>query len=332
MIKPNPENELRKRDYFIYLREAHGPDDATIDCVAKRAQARFEFSNRARDFKRFHREQAVAFKAKLMGSVNARTGERLSKATVLSDISEHLRVLPWLAREPGFRSKIAFSDADYFNLSDKDVAIARARREPNPPTAQRSSRSRPRCPRRRLWSGAIGRSLRSRRSRARGRRRWRRFASGTSTQSRASSIRTPASSAPSSPRRSTDFHRLAPSAFEIVVDWCAELERDHAWGPGDPLFPQPEMGVDPSGRFAPIGLSRKGWATAGPPRYFPAGVQSGRASVSQPALPTVDAGAMLHGDGNVASAAQSHIAEPWPLRRAHDVHELRSASNIGKAS
>ena len=66
MTKPNPENELRKREYFSYLREAHGRDNATIDRVAA-SLARFESSNRARDFKRFHREQAVAFKAKLLG-------------------------------------------------------------------------------------------------------------------------------------------------------------------------------------------------------------------------------------------------------------------------
>jgi integrase len=60
--------------------------------------------------------------------------------------------------------------------------------------------------------------------------------------------------------------RLVPGAFEIVVDWCAELERNHAWGPDDPLFPQPEMGLDAGGRFAPIGLSRRGWATSAPVR------------------------------------------------------------------
>jgi integrase len=40
----------------------------------------------------------------------------------------------WLAREPGFKSHIAYGDADYFNMSDKDVAVARARREKRVPT------------------------------------------------------------------------------------------------------------------------------------------------------------------------------------------------------
>jgi integrase len=57
-----------------------------------------------------------------------------------------------------------------------------------------------------------------------------------------------------------------PGAAEIVADWCAELERDHAWGPDDPLFPQPEMSLDGNGGFAAIGLARKGWATSAPVR------------------------------------------------------------------
>ncbi|WP_374305417.1 hypothetical protein [Methylocella sp.] len=127
MTKPNPENERQKRAYFAFLREAHGRDETTIDRVAA-SLARFEASTKARDFARFHREQAVAFKARLLETANARTGERLSKATVLSTLRDLRVFFLWLAREPGYRSKIAFSDADYFNLPDKDVAVARARR------------------------------------------------------------------------------------------------------------------------------------------------------------------------------------------------------------
>ena len=55
------------------LREAHGRDVATIDAVAK-SLARFEdFHKAAGNFKRFHREQAVAFKSKLAAAHNVRT-------------------------------------------------------------------------------------------------------------------------------------------------------------------------------------------------------------------------------------------------------------------
>jgi hypothetical protein len=82
MTKPNPANARIKREYFAYLKEAKGRDEATVTGVA-RSLAQFERSTKARDFKRFHREQAVAFKAGLAQAVNARTGEPISKATVL---------------------------------------------------------------------------------------------------------------------------------------------------------------------------------------------------------------------------------------------------------
>jgi len=266
MTKPNPENECQKRAYFSYLREAHGRDDATIDRVAA-SLARFEASTRGRDFKRFHREQAVAFKAKLLEGVNARTGERLSKATVLSTLRDLRAFFLWLAREPGFRSKIAFADADYFNLPDKDVAIARAHREPNPPTVEQM---------RRVLESMPTTTPLERRDRAL-------VAFAALTGARAAALASFRLGHVNSVEGfvdqdarvvrtkfaktfRTDFHRLVPGAFEIFADWRAELERDHAWGPDDPLFPQPEMGVDANGRFAPIGLSRKGWATSAPVR------------------------------------------------------------------
>ena len=59
MAKHNASNERVKREYFRFLAEAKGRDTATIDRVAK-SLARFEADTRHKDFKRFHREQAVA--------------------------------------------------------------------------------------------------------------------------------------------------------------------------------------------------------------------------------------------------------------------------------
>lgn len=266
VTKPNPENERQKRAYFAFLREAHGRDEATVDRVAA-SLARFEASTRARSFKSFHREQAVAFKAKLSQSVNARTGERLSKATVLSTLRDLRAFFMWLAREPGYRAKIAFSDADYFNLSDKDVAIARASRKADPPTLEHM---------RRVLEAMPAASALERRDRAL-------VAFACVTGARAAALasfrlghvniaegvveqdaRTVRTKFAKTFR--TDFHRLVPGAAEIVADWCQELARDHAWGAGDPLFPQSEMGLAADGGFAAIGLARKGWTTSGPVR------------------------------------------------------------------
>ena len=83
MTRPNATNERIKREYFHHLRESRGRDEGTIDGIAK-SLARFEEATRAKDFKRFHRDQAVAFKARLTTAVNEHTGKQLSKATVLA--------------------------------------------------------------------------------------------------------------------------------------------------------------------------------------------------------------------------------------------------------
>lgn len=100
MTNVNPANERIKRDYFHYLSEALGRDEATVGCVAQ-AIARFEDSTKRRDFKRFHREQAVAFKRRLATSQNARTSEPISKATVLRTSRILRAFFFWLAHQPG---------------------------------------------------------------------------------------------------------------------------------------------------------------------------------------------------------------------------------------
>jgi integrase len=262
----NSANERVKRQYFHYLKQALGRDETTIDGVAK-SLSRFEEGTRGKDFKRFHREQAVAFKAKLAMAVNARSGERLSKATVLATLRDLRAFFTWLAREPGFRSHIAFADADYFNLSDKDVAVARARREKRDPTLDQV-----RCV---LAAMPAGTAL-ERRDRA-----LVAFAMVTGArigalasfqlghvnlaasyvEQDARSVRTKAGKT-----FRTYFMQVDDRAGEIVRSWIGELKHDHLWGLEDPLFPATEMGLDDAGGFFPAGLTRRAWATSEPIR------------------------------------------------------------------
>jgi hypothetical protein len=80
MIKRNGPNERVKRRYLQYLKEVKGRDEASLDAVAK-AIDRFEDHAKNRDFKKFHIEQARAFKAHLASTRNARTGDPLSAST-----------------------------------------------------------------------------------------------------------------------------------------------------------------------------------------------------------------------------------------------------------
>ena len=131
----NPENERIKRAYFTYLAEAKGFSEATLDGVAK-AMNRFETYTKFRDFKAFHIEQAKGFKASLAEQMSLRTEDRLSKATLYATLSALKRFFIWLAGQPGYKSRISYSDAEYFNLSAKETRIAKAHREARVPTLE----------------------------------------------------------------------------------------------------------------------------------------------------------------------------------------------------
>lgn len=126
-------NERIKREYFIFLKEAKGRTEASIDGVAK-ALNRFETYTRFRDFKAFHIEQVKGFKAHLGEQMNVRTGKRLSAATLYSTLGALKAFFQWLAGQPGYKSRISYADAEYFNLSEKEIRIATARRRKSGPT------------------------------------------------------------------------------------------------------------------------------------------------------------------------------------------------------
>ena len=157
MATHNPNNERIKRQYFAFLKEAKRQSEDSVDAVAK-ALARFEADTRARDFKAFHFEQAVSFKKRLAEKDGQVTGERLSKATLHATLAHLKRFFQWLAGQPGYKSKLKYSDAEYFNLSDKDTRVATARRR----RWSRSSTSSYRCPTAPRSSAAIVRSSRLR--------------------------------------------------------------------------------------------------------------------------------------------------------------------------
>ena len=135
MTRHNPENERIKRRYFTYLKEARRYSEASIDTVAK-ALHRFENDTKFRSFKSFHIEQAVAFKRHLREQVNSTTGKPLSKATINSTLSALRNFFQWLAGQPGFRQRIGYGDGEYFNLTEKEMRIARATREQRAPSVE----------------------------------------------------------------------------------------------------------------------------------------------------------------------------------------------------
>jgi hypothetical protein len=108
MRQHNAENERVKREYLIYLKAAKGLSEASLDTVVK-AIHRFEVSTKFRSLRKFHVEQAVAFRRQLSETDSSETGKPLSKATVLQTLNALRAFFLWLAGQPGYRSRISYS-------------------------------------------------------------------------------------------------------------------------------------------------------------------------------------------------------------------------------
>lgn len=266
MPKYNPANERIKRQYFQYLREAQRKSETSVDAAAM-ALSRFEDATGRRDFKRFHREQAVAFKRKLNDQLSARTGEKLSRATVHSTLRQLRAFFIWLADQPGYKSKLNYSDADYFNLPEGDVRIATASRERPVPTLEQMHHILATMPHetdveRRdralvafaLLTGCRDGALVSLK-----------LKHVDLTQGRvemdAREVNTKFSKT-----FTTWFFPAGGEGLEIVTDWVSHLRKERLWGEGDPLFPATLRKLGPSGHFEAAGLERKHWQTSEPVR------------------------------------------------------------------
>ena len=123
------ENERIKRRYLQWLKDARGYSTPSVDMAAA-ALSRFEAYTGYRDFKRFHVEQARAFKSHLSGkALGVQSGAPLSKATVTSTLRNLRAFFIWLADQPGYRSRIKHSDAEYFTPLGHAVSQPRQPRQ-----------------------------------------------------------------------------------------------------------------------------------------------------------------------------------------------------------
>ena len=269
MPKISAENERIKRDYFTYLKEAKRASEQTVDAAAK-ALARFEADTHHRDFKRFHIQQATAFKARLLEQKAERSGKPLAKATVHQTLAALRAFFVWLAGQPGYRAKIAYADADYFNISEKDMRVATAHRDRPVPTLEQVThvlRTMPTATEieRRNRAVVAFALLTGARDDA--------IASallkhvdlvGGCFKQDAREVRTKFSKT-----FDTWFFPVGDEVRAIVVEWVTELRRECLWGEDDPLFPASKVASDPvTQRFAVVGFDRKGWSHAGPIRVI----------------------------------------------------------------
>ncbi len=266
MTNHNASNERIKRAYFAFLKEAKRHCEPTVDAAAK-ALARFELYTRYRDFKLFHCEQAVAFKRHLVEQKAQRSGEALSKATLHSTLTQLKRFFQWLSDKPGYKSRFQYSDADYFNLSEKEVRIATARREQKVPTLEQIKHVISSMPiateielRNRaiiaftILTGARDGAIASLKLKHAD-------LSANSVNQDAREVKTKRSKT-----FTTNFFPVGDEMRSIVAEWVRYLRENKLWGNDDPLFPATDVALDANRQFRVAGLRRAHWSTATPIR------------------------------------------------------------------
>ena len=277
MKKHSADNERIKRKYFAYLKEAKRHSEPTIDAAAK-AFSRFEGYTKYRDFKAFHFEQAIAFKKHLAQEKGQRSGEKLSKATLHATLSQLKRFFQWLAWQPGYKSRFQYSDAEYFNLSDKDIRVATAQREQKVPTLEQIKHVINTMPantdiehRNRalvaftLLTGARDSAIASMKLKHVD-------LITNSVNQDARQVKTKFSKT-----FNTFFFPVGEEVRVIVAAWVSYLRDEKLWGNDDPLFPATHVALGTERQFEAAGLARDHWSTASPIRtiFRAAFVQSG---------------------------------------------------------
>ena len=260
------QNERIKRQYLTFLKEAKRFSESSLDGVAK-AIHRFESYTRFRDFRQFHIQQAIAFKADLAKQRHARTEAPLSKATLLSTLSALKAFFQWLAGQPGYKSRLKYVDAEYFNLSEKEMRVAKARREQRMPTIEQIHHVLETMPtgseierRNRalialtLLTGARDGAIASLKLKHID------IAEGKLIQD-AREVNTKFSKT-----FTTYFFPVGGDFQAIVADWVDYLTTEKLWGPDDPLFPATQVALGDTHQFEACGLARTRWSNAGPIR------------------------------------------------------------------
>jgi integrase len=236
-------------------------------CRCEGALNRFEVYTRFKSFKAFRIEQAVAFKDHLAKQLNARSKEPLSKATAYSTLAALKAFFQWLAGQSGFKSRLSYSDADYFSLSLKDTAIAKTPNEERVPTVEQIRHVLANMPfgsdvekRNRaliafaLLTGARDNAIASMRLKHVD------LVEGKILQD-ARQVRTKFSKT-----FPTYFFPIGDDILAMVVEWVTFLQQERLWGLDDPLFPATRIAVGPRRYFEVVGLDRKCWANATPIR------------------------------------------------------------------
>lgn len=266
MKKSSADNVRVLHEYVRYLGYAKRQDDSTIDGAMKSIN-RFEEYTGYLDFKKFRAKHAIGFKKNLLAHKSIVTGEKLSKATVLT-ATRHLKMFfQYLVTQKGYRAKINYSDIEYFNLSEKDTRIANAKRKRNVATIEQVIQTLDVMPysteiemRDRalvafiILTGARDSAVASAKIKHID-------ISEQSFYQDAREVNTKFSKT-----FTTYFFPVDELPLKILAEWIEYLIKELGYKQNDPLFPKTKLGHNKNQQFEVVGLLKGHWSNANPIR------------------------------------------------------------------
>lgn len=263
--QPKEKNERIKRHFLEYRKFARQLSDRTLDRELA-ALERFDVWNGRTDFAQFHIEQAMGFRKHLEQAKGA-TNKPLAKSTMRAIMATMREFILWLSQQEGFRSKIRPAHAEYFNLSRRDEAEARAAPPRPAPSVNQAKRTLS------LMPATTAIDLRNKAV----------FALLCLTGIRVAalvSLRVKhvdlvEKSVTQNPREvATKFGKSIDTFFAqgfedaevVLAKWFKHLDDVELYGPDDPLFPSTALLSKSNAGFERNGFDRRHWKTTEPVR------------------------------------------------------------------
>ena len=255
-------NNLRiKRKYLVWLKEAKGLSEKSIDKAASSIST-YEAYLVNKDFRAFNAELVRAFKRQLSSRKSARTGAKVSHASVNGVLRDLKAFFLFLADQPGYKSKLTHSEAAYFSTERKSEQSARGGLWKPHPSPQQA---------RHVLSQMPADTVLQRRDRAlmaflflTGSR------EGAAITIRLQHVDLKAGCVHFDGRTvntkfgksfTTSFFPFGADAEQILRDWIDELQNQHLFAQSNPLLPKTKVGIGSELRFEALGIEREPWSS-----------------------------------------------------------------------
>lgn len=325
--RPNEQNERIKRGFLHYRKYARQLSEKSLDREVA-ALERFDVWNGRKDFARFHIEWAMGFRDHLEQAKGS-TGKPLSKSTTRAILAVLREFVLWLSQQEGFRSRIKPKDADYFNLSRRDEAEARAappRPAPSVNQAKRTLSLMPEGTPREMRDKAVFALLCLTGIRV-----------AALVSLRIKHVDLVEKSVMQNPREvatkfgksiDTFFAKGFEDAESVLAKWLNYLDEAALYGPDDPLFPATAIEAQSNTGFIATGFARRPWKTTEPVRKI---VNGAFARASQPNYgPHAFRHMLARYAANNATSVAEFVANSQNLGHTDVLTTLRSYGQISR--